>query len=787
MNKKNPSVRHLLDGAWDLSFTMPEEETVVRAKAPVPGNVEPVLVELGLLDDYMPATHYHAAAKFELVDDWTYTTTFDAPTLSSGWKRELVFEGIDTMGEIWLNGEKLADCHSMHLTYRFDVADLLKPQGNELTVIIRSTELWARNHPHPAFVHLHGAPSFYSTRAYVRKARHQWGWDNAPRLFTTGIIRSVYLEDLPPVRFNEVYLYTEQLNEDSVIIGTCFDYKTDKKYIVDQQIRLTLLDGEREIHTETHAIFSTQGRIRVTLPRDAVKLWWPTGFGNPDMHTIRLEILLNGEIQATYEQDFGIRTLKLERTEDILEDGSGEFVFRVNGEKVFIRGTNWKPLHPLASVAHAKTAEGKALEEIKNLNCNMVRIWGGGIYEDHCFFDYCDKNGIMVWQDFMLACEIPVADDAYCKLVAQEAVQQVKKLRNHPSLAVWCGDNENDEMMVLNSAYSEILPSDMVITRKYLRDAALHHDPYRSFVESSPYASDTNCKQRFSHSGKVDHFQPEVHLYPDSMFFSEALRNGKWKFTGETGPIAMNAATVNPHMFEREKERAERLWDSGKLYSTHEHQDDGYFVDWRLKCKQVCEKRYGRDFSFAEFKDYALAVNIACGEIFKECLEYCRTMRWTKTGVLWWSLMDMWPMLFNYSVIDSDGMRKLPYYWIRQSQQEIALMAVRKELDGELALYAANDTLSVANVEYTVTAYDMQGNGKPIASGICDLKENSATLIQRIAEGEEPALWIIRWKVAGKECTNHVFTKYAPFETVKLWTKIIGEQCGFGNELEELK
>ena len=144
--------------------------------------------------------------------------------------------------------------------------------------------------------------------------------------------------------------------------------------------------------------------------------------------------------------------------------------------------------------------------------------------------------------------------------------------------------------------------------------------------------------------------------------------------------------------------------------------------------------------------------------------------------------MDMWPMLFNYSVIDSDGNRKLPYYWIRQSQQEFVLCAVREEQAGELVLYAANDTLKDYTTEYKVIAYDVDGNSRLIASGICKQGKNSASMVQRIAESEQPELWIIHWENDGKQYTNHVFTQKVSFDVMKLWVKIMGEKSGFVKE-----
>ena len=573
------NIKHFLDGVWNLSFTLPYEDKKIDTTIKVPSNIEPKLAELGLTEDYMPADNEYSMAKFEIVDDWTYTTTFDAPDKKDGYTNNLVFEGIDTIAQIYLNGEKLLECCNMHMTYTADVTGKLKEKSNELKVVIRSCDLWAREHLHDMYSASHGEISYYDSQKYLRKARHQWGWDNAPRLITSGIYRSVYIEDVPENRFDDVYLYTMSVDENSVSMGASWVYKTDKKYLADHKLKLTVSDNGNVVFEETRDIHFVQGSFKTVIPRDKVDLWWPSGFGEPKLYDIKLEMLVDGKVTALYEQPFGFRKLRLECTEDIMEDGTGEFVFRINGEKIFIRGTNWKPLDALASIADEKTKSEKALNEIINLNCNMVRIWGGGIYEDKSFFDFCDRNGIMVWQDFMLACEIPPTDEWYCRLIAQEAKQVIEKYRNHPSLAVWCGDNENDECMMWQNIHSEVNPSDSVITRKILKDAVIHFDPYRTYVDSSPYASDENFADR--RSGNMTHFQPESHLYPNSVTFREALRDLKSYFIGETGPILVNAITVNEEIFKREKSRAERLWNSPVLTGNASHQNDGYFTNWR--------------------------------------------------------------------------------------------------------------------------------------------------------------------------------------------------------------
>ena len=779
-----------LNGEWKLSFTLPDKDETVETTVEIPSNIEPTLQKLGLIGDYMPADHPYATQAFEAVDDWTYTTCFDAPICEDGYTENLVFEGIDTIAEVYLNGEKLLDCENMHLTYKADVSGKLFKTGNELKVIIHSSELYARRHLHDMLSSSRDGVTNYDSQSHLRKARHQWGWDNAPRLITSGIIRSVYIELLPPKRFEEVYLYTDHITDDYVLLGANWIYTTPERVFCNHHIRISLLDGEQVIHEEVAPAFFVQGSSTFAVPRDRIRLWWPSCFGEPYLYTVKLEMLEGERAVACYESPFGIRTVRLDWTEDKDEHGNGKFEFIVNGEPIYIRGTNWKPLDPLASLADAKLKTGKAPEEIKALNCNMVRIWGGGIYEDACLFDFCDRNGILIWQDFMFACEVPATDDAYCEAVKREAEFIVKKYRNHPSLAVWCGDNENDKVMQHKNQHTQALPSDSRVSREILKKAVLCHDHYRTYLPSSPLVSDRTFTE--TTAGKLIHQQTERHLYPEVYLEPAAIRACPNIFLGETGPFWTNAIAINPDIYAREAKRAERMWNEPVTIpkarnKTIFHQDDYYFKKWRQSGKDACEKLLGRDFSFAEFKDFTLALNLLCAEDFKDLIEYCRISRPDKTGLIWWSLMDMFPMLFNYSVIDCDYNRKLPYYWIQKSQQEFALLGVRKALDSAISLYAVNDTLQAHTVTYTVTAYGEDLSSCLLAKGRCTQEKNSTSPIQRINDDGTPQLWIIEWEEDGKVFKNHVFTRTTSYDVMREWVKIIGKEMGILDEILELK
>lgn len=779
-------LRHPLNEKWELTFTAPGGEKI-HTSVSVPSNVEPVLQKLGLIEDYLPADRIDATDAFKLVDDWCYSLCFDSPALPQGHRRELVFEGIDTIAQIYLNGEQICDCRNMHLTYRVDVTEKLLPAGNRLQVTLRSAELWARQHCHGQNAAFVGFPGHYGASAYLRKARHQWGWDNAPCLVTAGIVRPVYLQDIPPCRFEDVYLYTADITKDHAVIGAHWYYHTDRLSLQQHEVRLTLLENGQTVFTNTKPCRFVQGASQYQIPLKGLKLWWPAGFGEPHLYNLKLEMLHNGAVTACYEAPFGIRKVQLKRTEDLQADGSGAFDFYINGQPIFIRGTNWKPLDPLVSLADAKLKTMAALQELKNLHCNMVRIWGGGIYEPPLFYEYCDRNGILVWQDFMMACEMPPTDDFACSLYKEEAEQVIRRLRNHTCLALWCGDNENDKCIFWLHPRANLLPSYNAITRKVFKQAVLEQDPYRDYIESSPYISDRAFKEM--QDGEIQHPLPEIHFYPNAVEFHQKLRECPAKFIGEVGPMPVNAITVNKQIMEREYPRLKRLWNAPPMPTDPPHhfdtlhQDDNYFTLWRNSGKALCQDRYGKDFTLEEFKDYALAINFSCAEIYKDVVEYYRISRPAKTGVLWWSLYDMWPMLYNYSVIDCYGVRKLPYFWLKQAQQDFALIVTRAK--GHLTLFAANDTMTEHTVQYTVTAYDPQGKETLVTKGTHTQGANAVSALATLEE-QGAKLLILHWQEKGNTYVNHAVTGKAPFEVIKRWTPIIGKECGFLQDITEL-
>ncbi|MBQ2735334.1 MAG: hypothetical protein IJF33_05830, partial [Clostridia bacterium] len=454
-------------------------------------------------------------------------------------------------------------------------------------------------------------------------------------------------------------------------------------------------------------------------------------------------------------------------TKHVDAEGNGKFQFYVNNQKIYVNGTNWKPLSPLHSEADALVE--KALGLVDDLYCNMVRVWGGGIYEGKEFFDYCDTHGILVWQDFMFGCEIPPNEENYLKLCREETINVIKRIRNHPSLAVFCGDNEND-MFLSNRFRGQVPPSCVKLTREVLPNCVYSYAPTIPYVESSPVCSDEAAKDIATGSTKL--VGSEAHFYRNIKLNYEGIRACRSLFIGETGPIGTNPFTDNPRIYEREKARLERLWNTpSPMTMIDMHQHDSYLINKLRYGADICKIWFDKEFTFRQYFDFAFGVGVICSNLFKDIIELCRVSRWDKTGVIWWSLLDMWPMICNYSVVDCDFRPKLPYYSIKQAQQPFALAAVRKKVGGEMALYYANDTLETHNVSFKITAHTAEGNSYEVASGSCEMKPNEAEKVLPLPATEKTELWLIEWQENGKTYHNHIFTsdQHADFDAYRKW------------------
>jgi len=422
--------------------------------ATVPGTVHTDLLANKLIaDPYVGAPE--AGLQWIGLADWEYRTHFDAPSASMRSARsDLVFEGLDTFAEVWLNGAKVLDADNAFRTWRVPVQGKLRARGNELRIVFHSPIAkllpqvqampvkLAGNYPSP----YGDEPVDAMTGNFVRKPGYHYGWDWGPRYVTAGIAKPVVLQSWDTVRIDNLQLRQDRVSAQQADIAAIASVDAVRAGAVALRLWQTAPGGQRTLAAQQQVkLHAGANRIELPVHVERPQRWYPNGYGAQPLYRYDLE-LDDGKGQvASAGARTGLRSIELRREVDTNADARGRsFYFVVNGIPVFAKGANTIPFdmfQPRVTQAQLR----RALESARDANMNMLRSWGGGYYESDAFFDLADELGLLVWQDFMFGGGMqPAYDDAFRASVVAEARDQVRRLRNHPSLALWCGNNEEE-------------------------------------------------------------------------------------------------------------------------------------------------------------------------------------------------------------------------------------------------------------------------------------------------------------------------------------------------------
>ena len=699
--------------------------------ARVPGNFEIDLMNSGRLGDLYFSTNVLKAQEFENMHIWYYTK-FDVCDTNS----YLHFEGIDTVSEIFVNGRLVKKTDNMFIPY--DVyADFLKG-GNELVVHILPVCIEARKYRSAARCK---AQKYNYASLYIRKAAHMFGWDIMPRIVSAGIWKPVTLEKIKKDKINEVYFGTTSVNTENrtARISVYINADVSEDFITDYSVKICGKCAESELKT-TRKLWHNSFGFDITV--ENCKFWNPKNYGEPNLYEITVELYHKDTLCDTYGLNYGIRTVKLETSSTKSKDKTGDFCFIVNGKRVFVLGTNWVPLDALHSRDGSRLH--KALEMLDDIGCNAVRCWGGNVYESDEFYDFCDKHGILVWQDFAMGCAIYPRDPLFAGKIEEEAIYQIKRLRNHASLALWAGDNECDMFSTLLGTGD---PNNNTITRDLLARITLEHDYTREYLPSSPYIDKDAYMTGFP--------LPEDHLWgPRDYFKGEYYKNAKCRFVSETGYQGF----PSPESMRKFLKDPEKIFENGTMNPTDEYKvhssspetEDGSPYTYRTA---LTYNQIRKLFTAAEgnFDDLIRQSQISQAEADKYFIERVRVKKGECTGIIWWNLLDGWPQVSD-AVVDYYFTKKLAYGYIKRSQNPLCLMFDVSQ-NGEIALYAVNDLQNDAAVSYTVSEMN---SGKVILNGKATVKADAAAVLEKIrTDGEEQSFYYIQWETDGRQYQNH--------------------------------
>jgi beta-mannosidase len=706
----------------------------------VPGNFELDLQDNDLIAEPFIGMNIVELRRYESAHIW-YFRRFNSLAAPDALP-VLVFEGLDCFANIYLNGLSIGSSDNALIEHIFP-AEGLRASDNELIVHLAPAAEKARNFEYPP-----GAvPQRYSYESLrVRKAPHVFGWDIMPRAMSAGIWRPVRLEFLPSARIDTVWLETVSADERAAQITLHFRARLPAGDPSGFAIAVRGTCGDS--HFESHApVLFEAGRVPIEVKNP--RCWWPRDRGEPSLYSVEVRLIKEGRECDVAVFRHGIRMVELRRTSLTDEEGRGAFCFLINGERVFIRGTNWVPADAYHSRDAARLPKMLALAD--ECGCNMIRCWGGNVYEAAEFFDFCDEHGIMVWQDFALACAVYPQDDDLCHALEAEARKVVRRLRRHPSLVVWAGDNECDLAYDWHHRGS---PEQNRCTREVLPRVLAAEDPSRPYLPSSPYID----AQAF---GADRRLLPETHLWgPRDYFKSPFYADSLCHFASEIGYHGCPSARSVRRFLSPGK-----LWPPGNdewlLHATSPIPGVDLW-DYRamVMSKQILEMFGMLPDNLDDFASQSQCVQ---AEAIKFFIELFRGAKWRRTGIIWWNLIDGWPQ-FSDAVVDYYFEKKLAFDFIRRAQQPLLVM-LREAREGRQELVACNDCRMQVTVSYVVRDLEIE---RPLIHGEHTAVGDAVTLLETLTleQGRQRFL-VIDWETPRARGRNHYLAGCPPFDSAQ--------------------
>ena len=770
------AVKVSLDGEWRLDYFPQPDDGPIRelplpvpaktVKASVPGNCELDLVNAGMLPPPELGMNVLKLRPYEGYQ-WLYTKAFRKPAVSAGQRIMLEFEGIDTLADIFLNGRKIGETSNMLIPHEFNVTKLLNDGDNTVQVLIRSVMCEAQ---HMTIGQLgYSMGDSLADAEPFRKAGHMGGWDIFPRAFVSGLWRGVSLDVQDPVRIDQTAWIVRAVGVSSKradLMVTC-RVQAPFKHIGNAAIKYTISRNGKVFAERTRRLDTYQNLASFFV--ENVDLWWPRGMGEPALYDASIEIAADsGEVLARHTEKIGFRTIKLEREDVYGLDRPGQFLFRVNGEPCYVRGSNWVPLDAF----HGRDGQflKSTLEMFADLNCNMVRVWGGGVYEPDEFFDFCDANGLMVWQDFMTGCSVFPQNDEYAKATEIEVRTIVLKYRNRASLALWSGNNENDCAFSWKLGALARDPNRDRSSRVTIPNVLYEFDVTRPYLPSSPYESPGVVAKKAKPS--------EMHLWGARAYYKVPYyTNSPCWFASEMGYHGMpNRALLEkvmskdavypwkgtPAKFEKDHRKLE--WNDEWLLRASNpllRRDSSLIKRNDLMTNQIRIMFGGVDTDLDTFIEQSQTVQ---AEAMKTFCELFRSRKFTRfNGLVWWNVRDGWPQLSD-AVVDYYGGKKPAYYALKAVQQDQLAM-----LRDDHSAWAVNDTRRPVKGH---AIYRDKASGKVLLDCAYEVAANSKTHIG-IVPFSGQGLIEIEYFVEGQKYRNHFLYGEPPFKwaEVKEWMK----------------
>lgn len=683
-------LRAKIDSGWEFRRT---DENVWR-KALVPGTVHTDLLAHQLIPDPFAGANEKG---LQWIDkkDWEYRTSMLVPpaTFDRYDEMALEFAGLDTYADVYLNDRLILKAQNMFVGKTVPVRSLLKPGLNHLRILFHSPIM-------------HDMPKFMKDRlvypagndaddiplsVHARKAPYHYGWDWGPRYVTSGIWRPVYFVAWNKARLEDVWIRQRALTDASAQMEARLKLNVRKAGVY----KIVVHSGDRSFRPQTLTTSLTAGANETNLPFTITqpKRWWPNGLGAQHLYPLTVSLMQGKDTLQQVQRKIGLRTVEVVNGPDSI---GTSFYVKVNGRPVFMKGANYIPSDnflPRVSPERYK----KMFEDMQASHFNMVRVWGGGIYENDQFYDLADEKGILVWQDFMFACTLYPSDTNFLQQIKEETAYNIARLRNHPSLALWCGNNEiavaiknwgwKDGYVYTDGQWQQMLKGYDTLFHNILKKEVQLHDPGRFYFPSSPI-SNWGKAEDFRHGD--NHYWGVWH----GMEWFEALNTHIPRFMSEYGFQSFpELNTVRTYADSSQ-------WDIHS-FVMQAHQKS--FTRGNAAIKTYMDHYYKtpRNFpSFLYLSQVLQAEGMKVGmEAHRRAMPYCM-------GTLYWQFNDCWPGA-SWSGIDYFGRWKALQYFVKEAYRPLLVSNVVE--DGQLRTYVVNDLPNDEKLELVMQLMDMEG------------------------------------------------------------------------------
>lgn len=710
---------------WRYTEANSQEWTACR----VPGLVQEFLIEQGKL----PNPHYRQNEKLvQGVEekDWIYEADIDMPEVANATTRDkyiLTFKGIDTYSTIYLNGKKIGDTENMFIGYEFDVTPHLQRGKNTLRVHLHSPIRMAKPLQEKAGINYPADNDHAEIRysPFTRKAPYSYGWDWGMRFVTMGIWQPVRLEHYEAARLQDVHVQTkinwigktDKPKSAVLSVGLTADVWAGAS-----SYKLTLLDAAGKSVAQAESRVNPKAKSAVKMTIEKPELWQPAGWGKPYLYKLRTELLdAKGKVVDSQERQVGFREVQFVNKPDA---HGTSFYFIVNKHNIFARGANYIPGENILTKRTDAYFKG-LFDDIEFANMNMIRVWGGGVYEDERFYNEADRRGILIWQDFIFGCTPYPADKEFLANVKREAVYQVKRLRHRPSIIFWCGNNEIEEGLnhwgwekrYTKEQFQQLRDNYDPLFRKLLPEVLKEHYPEMAYIHGSPISSNWGNPETWKHS--------DVHYwglwYGKHSF--EHLDEIPVRFSGEYGFQSFPDVDAL-----RQFVLPEDMGLETDVMRQHQKATTG---------NSLIREYMQRDYRVpSRFEDFVYVGQILQARGMAHMMRGLRRHRPICQGSLYWQLNDAWASV-SWSSVDYYQNYKAMHYAVREAYAPLALLP-RKMPNDVLEMYLANDYLqSIPSAKLSIVVKDF--SGKTLHEETKDLKhikENASSLLASLSVKE---------------------------------------------------